>query len=515
MKKIIGIIICIFLITTTGLSVAEINVNRDELNKNHTPNNFENPEPLNQVDEWPMYQHDVQHTGFSSSSAPDTNKVHWTFPTEAPIHYSSPAIANGKVYIGCEDGYLYCINTGTGELVWKNDTQDPDMKSSSPAIYQGNVYFTQPQNQLITCLNANTGSLVWEEPVGGRPAKSLTIFDDKLYFGANTDKIYCWDATTGSSIWDFTADGDINSFPAINNNKVFVGSTDGNLYCLNVNNGSKIWSYDTGGVVNSGPAVANGYVYFGSWSNYIYCLSEDTGVFIWKYLTDEHVSSSPAVAYDKIYATSWSTLYCIDAYSGDYIWSYTPNMGFIASPAVADGKVFIGDLDQYFFCFDAETGNIVWSNNLGWHFIISSPAVANDMVIVGHYDNLVYCFKDPNYPPDAPSIDGPSSGKTNVGYEYTFNSTDPEGDPVMYFIDWGDNNTDWTEYGDSGEEIILKHTWDEEGEYTIKAKAKDISDAESNWSYFDVEIPRTRASSYHWLFERFPLLERLLSFLLL
>ena len=28
----------------------------------------------------------------------------------------------------------------------------------------------------------------------------------------------------------------------------------------------------------------------------------------------------------------------------------------------------------------------------------------------------------------------------------------------MYIVDWGDNNTEWAEYGDSGEEISLKHT---------------------------------------------------------
>ena len=119
-----------------------------------------------------------------------------------------------------------------------------------------------------------------------------------------------------------------------------------------------------------------------------------------------------------------------------------------------------------------------------------------------------------NNPPDAPLIDGPPSGKVDVEYEYTFNATDPEGDPVMYFIDWGDNNTEWTEFSDSGEEITLKHGWIEEGDYLINAKAKDINDAESDLSEFEVTIPRTRTtfnSLFLWFLERFPLLERLLS----
>ena len=119
-----------------------------------------------------------------------------------------------------------------------------------------------------------------------------------------------------------------------------------------------------------------------------------------------------------------------------------------------------------------------------------------------------------NDPPDAPTITGPTSGKPNTEYDFTFNATDPNDDAVMYVIDWGDNNTEWTEYSDSGEEVMLKHNWSEKGDYTVKAKAIDIYDAESNWSVFEVEIPRTKTtfvSLLHWFLERFPLLERLLS----
>ncbi len=119
-----------------------------------------------------------------------------------------------------------------------------------------------------------------------------------------------------------------------------------------------------------------------------------------------------------------------------------------------------------------------------------------------------------NVPPDKPIIDGPFSGKTEIEYEYIFNSIDLNEDPVMYFIEWGDNKTERTEFGDSGEEITLKHTWNEEGEYTIKAKAKDIHDTESSWSEFEVTIPRNRMSFnslFQWFLERFPFLERLLS----
>jgi len=118
-----------------------------------------------------------------------------------------------------------------------------------------------------------------------------------------------------------------------------------------------------------------------------------------------------------------------------------------------------------------------------------------------------------NLPPDAPTIDGPPSGKTNVEYEYTFVTADSEEDDVSYFVDWDDNTTsDWTDYVTSGTEIILIHSWSEQGTYIVKAKARDALGAESDWSKFEVCIPRNKASvnSFFLLFlERFPFLEKL------
>jgi len=98
-----------------------------------------------------------------------------------------------------------------------------------------------------------------------------------------------------------------------------------------------------------------------------------------------------------------------------------------------------------------------------------------------------------NSPPEKPDIKGTTSGKPKIEYEYTFCSTDPEGYKLYYYIDWGDTiNTGWIGPYNSSEEINLKHSWEKKGNYVIKAKAKDILGAESNWASLQVTIPRTR-----------------------
>ena len=112
-------------------------------------------------------------------------------------------------------------------------------------------------------------------------------------------------------------------------------------------------------------------------------------------------------------------------------------------------------------------------------------------------------------------IDGPNRGRPGVEYEYEIIITDLDGDDVYIWIDWGDGAyEEWIGPYDSGDQVNISHAWADEGIFVIKAKVKDDC-SESDWSEFEIEIPRTRASaSYLWFLERFPLLERLLSFCL-
>ena len=97
-----------------------------------------------------------------------------------------------------------------------------------------------------------------------------------------------------------------------------------------------------------------------------------------------------------------------------------------------------------------------------------------------------------NFPPNT-QIDGLTNGKAGVEYSYSLVSTDPNGDDVYYYIEWGDGQIeDWFGLYPSGETQTVKHTWTAEGTYTIKAKAKDIHDAESDWAKLSVTMPKNK-----------------------
>jgi parallel beta-helix repeat protein len=123
-----------------------------------------------------------------------------------------------------------------------------------------------------------------------------------------------------------------------------------------------------------------------------------------------------------------------------------------------------------------------------------------------------YPFMKPNrweQPPNSPTINGPANGKIKEPHDYIFNSTDPYGDNVYYYIDWGDNTTSgWIGPYPSGDEQTQSHTWLKKGTYTIKAKAKDVNGNESGWGQLTVTMPYSFNVPFlqFWIkiFERFP-----------
>jgi hypothetical protein len=80
---------------------------------------------------------------------------------------------------------------------------------------------------------------------------------------------------------------------------------------------------------------------------------------------------------------------------------------------------------------------------------------------------------EPNDPPGAPTIIGPSSGPPGELLTFTFNAEDPDGDNVRFLIDWGDGKSDTTDFVPSGDDKDVVHMWDDRDTFTIVVRAED------------------------------------------
>lgn len=134
-----------------------------------------------------------------------------------------------------------------------------------------------------------------------------------------------------------------------------------------------------------------------------------------------------------------------------------------------DGKIYVWDLPSVYN-----------ASHMQW------PLFQYDCHHTGCYGGDIIV----NQPPDAPTISGPMSARIRRAVDYNFTTSDPNGDEVFYFIDWGDDtNSSWVGPSASGETLIQSHTWAKRGTYTITAKARDCEGAESEWGSLTVTMP--------------------------
>jgi outer membrane protein assembly factor BamB len=181
--------------------------------------------------------------------------------------------------------------------------------------------------------------------------------------------------------------GEMWSSPAISGSRLYIGSSDGKMHCLNAATGDEIWNFNAGPfAVYSSPAIAYGMVFFGGPERQIFALPCDD--------PDSSGTIEPS----------------------EVIWNYTvgpsnpgPNAINCAGPAVKDGKVYIGTVDQYFYCFNATLPGPktpVWKTYTpfrGQHAFSSSPAIDKGMIF---------------------AATGNQPGGTSSGRLYAFNETD-------------------------------------------------------------------------------------------
>jgi len=501
------------------------------------PSDISSGGPMNSA--WPMKCHDTRHTGRSPYCTADNpyDEI-WRFETDGWIDGGPVIDCDGTIYFAGShnelNNYLIAVNSD-GTLKWRYKTDG--LIISTPAIDENRTIYIGTFDDYLYAINPN-GTRKWRFLAHATITSSPAIAEDgTIYFGVmgpsyDKGRIYAVNPD-GTEKWYYDTGYWITSDPAIGNDgTIYIGSGDKYLYAMNPN-GTLKWRYKTGDIVKGPPSIADdGTVYVGSYDNNLYAFYPDNGTLKWK-LGGMGTETNPSIASDGTIYIGDEDLFAINP-NGTLKWIYDLKNGrhiHRSSPAISsDGIIYVGtninEVDGGDILAINPNGTLRWSKKLANEWVDSSPCISEDGVVYigsssmtsGEDYGYLHAFDniESNAPPDAPDITGKTNGKPDTEYTYTFVPIDPDNNPVRMYVDWGEGTIiNWTREYASGEQVRLKHTWTDVGNYTIKVKVKDSLDEEGPWGYLEVTIPRTRVSSYHWLFERFPLLERLLSFLLL
>ena len=201
--------------------------------------------------------------------------IRWVFKTEGEV-WSSPSYNGKEIFIGCDDGFIYCLDPD-GKLRWKTNLNGK-VRSSTPCLSSGD---DEDQNSSIFvgtysggmfCLNQSNGTIKWSKSVLKPVMSSPATIKDKVFFAASDNKIYCFQADDGLKIWSFETDERIWSSPCLTEHggTIFFGSLDSHIYGIDIDSGSQTWKFPTMSMIDSSPAIANGMMFVGSRDGLLY-----------------------------------------------------------------------------------------------------------------------------------------------------------------------------------------------------------------------------------------------------
>jgi len=347
---------------------------------------------------WPMFHHDLKHTGLSPYDTSDNpGQLKWKYHIGNSV--SSPAIdSDGTIYVGSCDHYVYAINFN-GTLKWKFGTGGRVW--SSPAIGKDGTIYVGSENGYIYAIYPN-GTLRWEFDAQYFIGSSPTIGKDGIvYIGTQNSYVYAF-YPNGTVKWEFDMGhmGKVySSSPAIaDDGTVYIGSESNKCLYAITPDGTLKWKYPTREYIyHSSPAIgSDGIVYIGSgewdFDGYLYAIYPN-GTLKWEYHTGSYLGSSPAIGSDDtIYVGSGNYLYAIYP-NGTLRWNFGTNSIVSSSPAIGkDGTIFIGSYGNYVYAIHPD-GALKWKFKTQDKIYYSSPAIGSDGTIyVCSYDDNLYAI---------------------------------------------------------------------------------------------------------------------------
>ena len=165
--------------------------------------------------------------GFLYAVNSQTGQEEWRFQTMGGQIGATPAIADGTVYFRATDGLAYAVDSQSGSLKWSFPVRDKLI--SSPAVANGLVYYGTENG--LYALDSQNGQELWFFETDTRVESSPVIANGLVYFGGDGGHLFAADARTGQSKWYFQTGGRANPTPVVADDVIFAFG-DGYLYAL-------------------------------------------------------------------------------------------------------------------------------------------------------------------------------------------------------------------------------------------------------------------------------------------
>jgi outer membrane protein assembly factor BamB len=180
----------------------------------------------------------------------------WRYRTPQAIR-ATPAIAEGLVFFGGEDGWFRALEAhtlgGRWTYAWRG--------VHTTLFVWG---FTGPPSPLP--------GLRWQYRIRAPIVASAAVAHNLVYVASQRGTLTALELHTGTPRWSFTARQAISASPVVAGEVLYVASYDQTLTALDAHHGTLRWQFTAGGSIHATPVVSDGRVYVAAMDGVVYAL---------------------------------------------------------------------------------------------------------------------------------------------------------------------------------------------------------------------------------------------------
>ena len=344
-------------------------------------------------DAWPLARGDTLAGGIAGSSLPEEPELLWKVTTERGWYETTPVIADGTVFIGSTNGFMYALSLEDGEELWKFET---DLGFSGAASYRDGLVYAGDYDGFFYAWDAKTGEEVWSFDSESEVFQGCNFYGENLIFGSGYGYLYCLDAKTGELNWKWLSEDQIQCFPTIVEDRAFVAGCDGRLHIINLKDGKERGFVELGAPTGSSPAVLGNFLFVGTEGQELLAIDWKEERTVWSYRSPGRRQGSfwggAAITDDVIYIGSLDQrLHAVNPADGSPIWTFATQGDIEGSPVLVGDRIFFGSNDGSVYAVDCQSGNATWQYETNGR-LLESPAVAEERLVIADDDGTVYCF---------------------------------------------------------------------------------------------------------------------------
>ena len=338
-----------------------------------------------------------------------------------PVNIVQPIFYDNKVCYVLNTGFLQCVDSNSGEVVFKVDIKASGKKKYE--VIRGGLAYFDEQIVIVDAygqvklFNANNGNEIWSLQIEYPILSPPLIYRGYIYFISADNRIFSVDIMDGSISWSFQTISEnkknlFTSSPIAFENTIIAPFSNGELVAFIYDIGQPIWSENVSKIslvsnfdikdISASPVLSSSNIYSLSSNGKLVSVSAINGKRNWA--IDLSGYRTPIISGNQIYLINEDgKLICIDKESSEVYWitdlskyrkgQKVENLNLWLGPYLINNLLYNISYFGELKVVSPVTGEILTSSSIGIKNLLVPPLILNNSIFMTDVNSNVYKFE--------------------------------------------------------------------------------------------------------------------------